>query len=1683
MKHRRIFQILALAIYTVLPAWGADVTSEANIPSYYSGADNTSGSSLVSALTTIARTNISPLAYGSGTCTDCVWGAFGTTDIYPTDASHPDYDASHAGYIWDIYADCNYTFQDDQGSSGSECNNGYNREHSMPKSWFGGGTDVGPGTDLFHIYPSDVYVNTLRNNYPFGVVGSPTYTSTNGGKYGKCTWPDGYTGYAFEPVDYLKGDLARGYFYMIITWNAYNTSTYSFTQDTDGNGSIVFNNDISSSGNFGLTAFGLELLLKWHRDDPVSQKEIDRNNAVQSLQGNRNPFIDYPCLVEYIWGNKSGETVDIDALTPGYSAIGTDGCPCDGPTITSPTGTIDIGTTNTSTTISQTVTVLGTNLESGSLTLSLSGTNASYFSLSTTSINQANAEAGYDITIYYSPSANGSHTATLSISGCGLTSTHTVTLTGTCTTTYSVTWMDKGSSYHSNMSASDAQPTLPEAPDDCSTDRVFVGWTETSGYSSTSTAPNDLFTTSDDAPAITEKKTFYAVYADASTTGSGVAQNTVLWAEDFSGYSSGDVPDGNITNAQEGTTVYSGTISYSVSNGGGTTKIYDAALAGGTTPELLIAKSNGSFTITNIPTGGATEMTLTFKTNQTGNMAVSSGTSGISVGSVSISSGTATCVITNSSSVENFALTITKENSGNSRVDDFSLIVSSSGSTTTYSNYSTQCSACTPVAATASFANSSVSTTCGGTVSNAFTTNSNATVEYSSSNTDVATVNSSTGEVTVVSAGTTTITATVPANTCYTGGASDSYTLTVNSIAGTASFTSPTTSVSKSETVTNTVTTNSDGTVSYSSSNTAVATVNASTGEVTGVAAGTATITASVAASSCYSATSANYTITVYDFEAEAATDITCSSFTANWTSAGTSSYSLDVYTGTSTSTTTTEAATFYEKSFASDIDNWTINNVSGYTSVWSYNSSYYCAYATSYISGTRYAAESWLISPSIDLTDAEEVTLTLSHVFRYSSDVSMKISTDDGVTWSDLTLSPWSTASSWSFASSTADLVDYKGQTIKLALVYIGTTSACPTWEVESISVAGTKNVTTITSSVVHVTGYPKDVTGTSASVTGLDASTTYKYTVTPEGGSVSDEIEVTTPACATTVGEQLDIVDWTATTLTINTNTNTFASSGWPYTINDVEYTKSDRQTDRTLIIPCTTSADGELEITVQSGGSTVSKHTYTMPHIYESDATLSGTTATSNVFVRGGTLTVSSDASVNKLYIAPTAGLTVNSGITLTVDSLMLRTTPWNAAVLTNNGTISATSTYYTRVIADNSQFYWFAIPLASNTSNVTLSDGSACGVSSTVAPYGQAWILRYYDTSSRAENGIATAGETTNWTNLGASGSTYTDADIEASTGYELFSGSNYYREYYFPVTLPTSATSVDVTYATGSAGTAHAGWNILCSPYTHTHSVTIDDPATALKICQMETDGSYTQTQPTSIAPAMAFAYQTSANGSLSFESNSFTFAAPQRREASELETEWIALELYADEQISDETHLYSHPERFENAYKIGIDVAKQSLSAARPLLYSTHSYGDMAFAGIPDSILTAGVPIVVYSPSEQPLRIAMRDNNFLHRLQHLYITNSENGSSTDLMVGDYSFTAGSGTNNRFRIQAQFKTDTPTGIEPTAITGEVQVYDALGRYLYRGPIEHIGFLPAGVYILRTPDNAHRITIHP
>ncbi|GAB4128260.1 MAG: hypothetical protein OHK0045_15240 [Raineya sp.] len=200
------------------------------------------------------------------------------------------------GKVWDMYSDIpsgtppyEYNWSQTCGTYNAEgqC---FNREHSFPQSWFNSQSPM--QSDLFHIYPTDGYVNNKRSNFPFGTVAAPTWTSQNGSKLGPCSFA-GYTGTVFEPRDEYKGDFARSYFYMATRYE-------NLIAGWQNNGNA--DNVLNGTSTQVFDTWQLNLLYQWHIQDPVSAKEIARNNAVYTIQGNRNPFIDHPEWVAVIWG-------------------------------------------------------------------------------------------------------------------------------------------------------------------------------------------------------------------------------------------------------------------------------------------------------------------------------------------------------------------------------------------------------------------------------------------------------------------------------------------------------------------------------------------------------------------------------------------------------------------------------------------------------------------------------------------------------------------------------------------------------------------------------------------------------------------------------------------------------------------------------------------------------------------------------------------------------------------------------------------------------------------------------------------------------------------------------------------------------------------------------------------------------------------------------------------------------------------------------------------------------------------------------------------------------------------------------------------------------------------------------------------------------------------------------------
>lgn len=308
---------------------------------------------------------------------DGLWEAYKTTDVRP--------DGTH---FWDIYSDTtDYTLNDKRiNASYKKEGDSINREHVIPQSSFNEAAPM--KSDIHHVLPSDGYVNNRRSAYPHGIVtGSVKYTSNDGCKLGNGT---GNTT-VFEPMDNYKGDIARIYFYFVTcyqdkmssnSFSAFDKSTYPSIQ----------------------TAY-LNVYLQWAKEDPVSEKEIIRNNGAYAGQGNRNPFIDCPYAVGAIWdsahasdyGNK-GEYTSGEGLTISKTSV----------------NMISGGTTSIS----------ATSTGSGNITWTSSNS-------SVVSVSPSSTSSGSSVTLTAGNAGSATITATTTISGKQHSKSCTVTVAAT----------------------------------------------------------------------------------------------------------------------------------------------------------------------------------------------------------------------------------------------------------------------------------------------------------------------------------------------------------------------------------------------------------------------------------------------------------------------------------------------------------------------------------------------------------------------------------------------------------------------------------------------------------------------------------------------------------------------------------------------------------------------------------------------------------------------------------------------------------------------------------------------------------------------------------------------------------------------------------------------------------------------------------------------------------------------------------------------------------------------------------------------------------------------------------------------------------------------------------------------------------------------------------------------------
>lgn len=268
---------------------------------YYNSANGLSGYTLKSALSNIITNGHIPKSYNN------LYNGYQNTDS--------DWFYDNDGSVLDVYSEIpsgvdSFYYNHNSQTCGNYSGEGdcYNREHLIPQSIFNSSMPM--YSDIHFVIPTDGYVNGQRSNLPFGEVANPSWTSVNGSKKGNNTFSAFYSGQVFEPIDEFKGDVARSLLYFATRYEN-NVTSWTYNNVFDGTTTQVY------------TDWFINLLLSWHENDPVSAREISRNNACYSYQGNRNPYIDSAQYVELIWG-KSDIIKPTSPLNLTVSNISTD---------------------------------------------------------------------------------------------------------------------------------------------------------------------------------------------------------------------------------------------------------------------------------------------------------------------------------------------------------------------------------------------------------------------------------------------------------------------------------------------------------------------------------------------------------------------------------------------------------------------------------------------------------------------------------------------------------------------------------------------------------------------------------------------------------------------------------------------------------------------------------------------------------------------------------------------------------------------------------------------------------------------------------------------------------------------------------------------------------------------------------------------------------------------------------------------------------------------------------------------------------------------------------------------------------------------------------------------------------------------------------------------------------------
>ncbi|HJE40164.1 MAG TPA: endonuclease [Candidatus Amulumruptor caecigallinarius] len=401
MKNR-FSAIFSLSVLMLLLSdvcvWGA-------VPAnYYQSIDGTSGATMKARLKELVKNHRLISSYSD------LPSYFEKTDTITKQLSSGDYGLCW----WDMYSDKPVLVSIRFGAN-------MNREHCFPKSWWGGSESAPAYIDLFHMYPAEANANQAKLNWPLGEVEAATFD--NGSvKVGRAI-PEHRTSAdkVFEPSDEYKGDFARTYMYMVTCYGDYSwNSNYMWMLSSE------------NSQYLSLSKYAVDMLLEWNKLDPVSQKELDRNEVVYGIQGNRNPFIDHPEFADYIWGEKAGTPYEDTSVEINKQLFS--------PVKDQPVEFDDIALGDTETTVLK---VRGQDL-TGNINLRIymgdkddfrfrKYTSASAYTLVdyvSLAPSQVNADNGYNLVVEFTPTELGDRTARVLVSGDGIQGSFGISLKG-----------------------------------------------------------------------------------------------------------------------------------------------------------------------------------------------------------------------------------------------------------------------------------------------------------------------------------------------------------------------------------------------------------------------------------------------------------------------------------------------------------------------------------------------------------------------------------------------------------------------------------------------------------------------------------------------------------------------------------------------------------------------------------------------------------------------------------------------------------------------------------------------------------------------------------------------------------------------------------------------------------------------------------------------------------------------------------------------------------------------------------------------------------------------------------------------------------------------------------------------------------------------------------------------------